>query len=191
VRTDRAKRRRLRSYRMWAIAFSLACTGLAHAGSSGGKSNGFGQIEQVIPRALPRLSLSRDEALATDERWGDNATLATRPIERPDCLLEADLCRSNCYYADDEQQCAIRECEPQLKLCIASLPFGAPASLPAACSPADQSAFRKLGPPLDIDPKLLAGAQDALIRARISCKAGFFDHGLRLYQEIETILHRK
>jgi hypothetical protein len=138
---------------------------------------------------------SRDFPFMSPGREIETQDLASSPaFERPDCELQQAVCASNCYYSADQQVCISASCDPGFKACIALLPFGAVASLPAACISSDQVASRLIEQQvmiLDIDPTLLADAYITLIKARITCRAGLFDNALRFYDEIETALQRK
>ena len=112
---------------------------------------------------------------------------AAAALERSDCVLQEAVCRSECTHHGDEQRCIMNRCEPQLLRCTASLPVGKVVSLPAACMPADQEAVRRRerqGELLDADATLFAESFNALVRARIACRAGYFGDALNIYDEI-------
>ena len=115
-------------------------------------------------------------------------------FERSDCILQEAVCRSECTHHGDEKRCIINRCEPQLLRCTASLPVGKVVSLPAACVPADQEAVRRLerqGELLDADSTLFADSFNALVRARIACRAGYFGDALNIYDEIQESMATK
>ena len=123
----------------------------------------------------------------------DQATAAPA-LERSDCVLQEAVCRAACADLDDEKRCVMRNCEPQLLRCTASLPVGKTVTLPAASVPADQEAVRRLerqGELLDADSSLFADSFNALVRARISCRAGYFGEALNIYDEIKESLATK
>jgi hypothetical protein len=148
----------------------------------------------TVHRVQTALS-SRDFPFMSPGRESGTQESASSPaFQRPDCELEQAVCTSDCYYSADQQVCISASCDPAFKACIAVLPFGAVASLPAACISSDQAAFRLIeqqGVILDMDPTLLAEAYITLIKARIACRAGLFDDALHFYDEIETALQRK
>jgi hypothetical protein len=115
-------------------------------------------------------------------------------FERSDCVLHEAVCRSECAHHGDEKRCIISRCEPQFLRCTASLPVGKVVSLPAACVPADQEAVRRLerqGELLDADSTLFAESFNALVRARIACRAGYFREALNIYDEIQESMATK
>ena len=119
------------------------------------------------------------------------ADAAAPAFERSDCVLQEAVCRAACADHGDEQRCILRQCEPQFLRCTASLPVGKVVSLPAACVPADQEAVRRLerqGELLDADSTLFADSFNALVRARIACRAGYFADALNIYDEIQESL---
>jgi len=106
--------------------------------------------------------------------------------ERPDCVLQKGVCRSECASLADEKRCIVRRCEPLFLQCTASLPVGKVLSLPVACMTADQEAVRRLerqGELLDADPTLFADSLNDLVRARIGCRAGYSSEALKIYDE--------
>jgi len=115
-------------------------------------------------------------------------------FERSDCVVHEAVCRSECAHHGDEKRCIISRCEPQFLRCTASLPVGKVVSLPAACVPADQEAVRRLerqGELLDADSTLFAESFNALVRARIACRAGYFREALNIYDEIQESMATK
>ena len=120
---------------------------------------------------------------------------AAPPVfERSDCVLHEAVCRSECAHHGDEKRCIVNRCEPQFLRCTASLPVGKVVSLPAACVPADQEAVRRLerqGELLDADSTLFAESFNALVRARIACRAGYFREALNIYDEIQESMDTK
>jgi hypothetical protein len=112
---------------------------------------------------------------------------APAAFERSDCVLQEGVCRSECAYHADEKRCIVRRCEPLFLQCTASLPVGKVVSLPVACMTADQEAVRRLerqGELLDADPTLTTDSFNNLVRARITCRAGYFSEALNIYDEI-------
>ena len=128
----------------------------------------------------------------SSEPLGQAAAAPT--LERSDCVLQEAVCRSECAHHGDEQRCLVNRCEPQLLRCTASLPVGKVVSLPAGCIPADQEAVRRLerqGELLDADATLFADSFNALVRARIACRAGYFGEALNIYDEIQESMATK
>ena len=127
------------------------------------------------------------------EPLGQDATVPPA-FERSDCVLQEAVCRSECTHHGDEKRCIVNRCEPMLLRCTASLPVGKVVSLPAACVPADQEAVRRLerqGELLDADSTLFADSFNALVRARIACRAGYFGEALNIYDEIQESMATK
>ncbi len=113
---------------------------------------------------------------------------APAALERPDCVLQEGVCRSECAHHADEKRCIVRRCEPLFLQCMASLPVGKVVPLPVACMTADQEAVRRLerqGELLDADPTLFADSFNNLVRARIICRAGYSSKALSIYDEIQ------
>jgi hypothetical protein len=113
---------------------------------------------------------------------------APAALERPDCVLQEGVCRSECAYHADEKRCIVRRCEPLFLQCTASLPVGKVVSLPVACVTADREAVRRLerqGELLDADPTLFADSFNNLVRARILCRAGYSSEALTIYDEVQ------
>jgi hypothetical protein len=75
-----------------------------------------------------------------------------------------------------------------------ALPVGKAPALATNCVSADQEAQRRIerqGEMLDVDPVLFAESYNALIRARIACRAGLLSQALSLYDEIQESLREK
>ena len=113
---------------------------------------------------------------------------ASTALERPDCVLQEGVCRSECAYHADEKRCIVRRCEPLFLQCAASLPVGKVVSLPVACMTADQE---RQGELLDADPTLFADSFNNLVRARILCRAGYSSEALNIYDEIQESMATK
>jgi hypothetical protein len=149
------------------------------------------------------LSAVAVHAAAPTDQTDPAATPYTEPLgqeaaaptfERSDCVLQEAVCRSECAHHGDEQRCIVNRCEPRLLRCTASLPVGKVVSLPAACVPADEAAVRRLerqGELLDADATLFADSFNALVRARIACRAGYFGDALNIYDEIRESMATK
>src|SRR5262245_41755328 len=119
---------------------------------------------------------------------------AAPAFERSDCVLQEAVCRAACADHGDEKRCIVSRCEAQFLRCTGALPVGKVVSLPAACVPADQEAVRRLerqGELLDADATLFTDSFNALVRARISCRAGYFAEALSIYDEIKESLATK
>ena len=119
---------------------------------------------------------------------------ASTALERPDCVLQEGVCRSECAYHADEKRCIVRRCEPLFLQCTLALPVGKVVSLPVACMSADQEAVRRLerqGELLDADPTLFADSFNNLVRARIICRAGYSTEALNIYDEIQESMATK
>lgn len=124
-----------------------------------------------------------------------NATDAAFPaFERSDCATENAACRSRCSANPTARDCGSDPCTSELMLCLAHLPLGKSPSLPMACRSSDQDAYHRLerqGELLDADPTLFAESYNALIRARIACRAGNYGRALDLYDEIMESMAEK
>jgi hypothetical protein len=119
---------------------------------------------------------------------------AAPAFERSDCILQEAVCRAACADHGDEKRCIVSRCEAQFLRCTGALPVGKVVSLPAACVPADQEAMRRLerqGELLDADATLFAESFNALVRARIACRAGYFAEALNIYDEVKESLATK
>ena len=155
-------------------------------------------LSVLLPAVAAHAAAPTDQADQAEPPTGlaeplDQAA-APPAFERSDCVLHEAVCRSECAHHGDEKRCILNRCEPELLRCTASLPVGKVVSLPAACVPADQEALRRLerqGELLDADSTLFAESFNALVRARIACRAGYFREALNIYDEIQESMATK